>query len=1283
MSFPLPKSGKVRYIVHLSDIHIRTGDINDSRYNEYKQVFDTLFTILQNKTNNETVCLITGDIFHDKLKADSCSIKLFNYFIYNISNIMPIYIIAGNHDLKQDKPNQPDILEACLDDTIYNNVKYLKETGVYWANDVAFSVVSVKDTLDTNSAGGIKTNLPEFPKPESKPYRSVGLFHGTVKNATFDFNKKATEGYPLEWFGCDFDTILLGDIHKPQVEKTKDNTIYGYAGSLIQQNFGEHPIEHGFLYWDLHNCETQFIQVPNDTAFLKLHYIDGRWKTVHKENLTDITLPKNLKTRIVGEIPRPSASVGSATEDAMDSLWNILQNHNVSTHKKEMQNTMQNDVYDSSPTEQNENASFQRYDIQMTPETWIDYLYNNEYNYDKTYCDTPTNLCINEQYTYVKSIKEKNKDIEKAIKQYEQEQPEKTMRSKQENSTSCFRISFVAWNYILCFGTNNYVNLEENDGLTLINGPNGIGKSAFLEIISLGLFGSAIPSRYDNSTSSSIICSNTPKNCSSNIRINIIIGDKQYEIRRTFTPQSKDAQKLNILSSIIRDMSDGTEVKSKQTEVNNWITEHIGTKEDFLTWCLITQGNDKDFLHLSPKDQKTMIDRTVNINSLHSFISVLETSEKAHNKAKKELEQYVLQPITEIEELESDSEKQLQERKETLEKARKNLYHIQNNQLRYPVEHYFNAEQETYILTEATEAEGLEEMQEDQFQLYELRGKLGNPPSEKTERVDIDIDEFFSKPEPPLVGKPYDTTMSHTVPDNPLEIYNNYIQWNSYIPQDNTGRNTATTLSEDNASFDSLIQSVASKNTELENLHEKVKFISASEAYKERDNATYIVKEKNNMNVYKRNYERLSTRADELERLDKELQHLYSKRNQTQKSLYKTNKDVQELPFNENCWACNQNPLIITQRCLNNDLESYNNQIYEKEQEYEKWNNGKTIDYLRKRAKEFKESYEKIDELLEKRDYIMELSSYADYFDTIDTLKNEIQQYNTMIATIAMQEKQKCAEQLFAYSMRYKQWQAYIYDELTKRIIKAEKIEKQRIIQEDYSKAVKAKELHNYIENESGNIRLQEDELKRNKQYQQKQKEARFEYDTICYHLETITDMKKGLQQYRKSVYKDIIMPALLELTNTYIHYITTSLSLILSFDQDGNFIWQVKRSGNNLVSLEKCSGFERNIINIALRIALRKIGKNNSTCIPTQLFIDESFVSSDETNLEKVPRFLNMLIDNQIIDNLIIVSHLEKIKNTIDTIIPIYVDNKTSLSYIQSGTFIQETKKNTNYNPV
>ena len=42
----------IKYIFHLSDIHIRNGDINISRYKEYKNVFENLFISIKNNIIN-------------------------------------------------------------------------------------------------------------------------------------------------------------------------------------------------------------------------------------------------------------------------------------------------------------------------------------------------------------------------------------------------------------------------------------------------------------------------------------------------------------------------------------------------------------------------------------------------------------------------------------------------------------------------------------------------------------------------------------------------------------------------------------------------------------------------------------------------------------------------------------------------------------------------------------------------------------------------------------------------------------------------------------------------------------------------------------------------------------------------------------------------------------------------------------------------------------------------------------------------------------------------------
>ena len=79
-----------------------------------------------------------------------------------------------------------------------------------------------------------------------------------------NFEISVTDAYPLDWFQ-NFDLVLLGDIHLQQTYNgvvtdltpidfnpyASGKQTWAYAGSLIQQNFGELPFYHGFLEWNL------------------------------------------------------------------------------------------------------------------------------------------------------------------------------------------------------------------------------------------------------------------------------------------------------------------------------------------------------------------------------------------------------------------------------------------------------------------------------------------------------------------------------------------------------------------------------------------------------------------------------------------------------------------------------------------------------------------------------------------------------------------------------------------------------------------------------------------------------------------------------------------------------------------------------------------------------------------------------------------------------------------------------------------------------------------------
>ena len=105
-----PPTKKVSYVIHLSDIHIRTGDLEKSRYREYEQVFDELVESISKLDHlDESVLVLTGDIFHHKGKIEPSGIRLAQKLLTQLLEDTDVCMICGNHDYRQDNPGIPDL----------------------------------------------------------------------------------------------------------------------------------------------------------------------------------------------------------------------------------------------------------------------------------------------------------------------------------------------------------------------------------------------------------------------------------------------------------------------------------------------------------------------------------------------------------------------------------------------------------------------------------------------------------------------------------------------------------------------------------------------------------------------------------------------------------------------------------------------------------------------------------------------------------------------------------------------------------------------------------------------------------------------------------------------------------------------------------------------------------------------------------------------------------------------------------------------------------------------
>ena len=275
-------------IAHLADIHIRLN----SRFDEYKAVLDQ--TIEEMKIIQPRRIVIAGDLFHIKINMTPKSTSIAGYFLKELSKIAPVDIILGNHDMNEKMKAQGNTIEPLIElmgngfvlnkKESYSKVHYYKTEysyGIYFykssglyevENDLVYGVFSMWDNelIQLNE------------KEPGKKY--IALYHNPIFGSKMDNGmvSKRDDYLNIKEF-ANYDIVMLGDIHKYQTFKRKNNFIdekgkviskemetAAYSSSLIQQHFGE-SIDKGFVVWNIDDLSHKRVLVPNEYGYCKLY----------------------------------------------------------------------------------------------------------------------------------------------------------------------------------------------------------------------------------------------------------------------------------------------------------------------------------------------------------------------------------------------------------------------------------------------------------------------------------------------------------------------------------------------------------------------------------------------------------------------------------------------------------------------------------------------------------------------------------------------------------------------------------------------------------------------------------------------------------------------------------------------------------------------------------------------------------------------------------------------------------------------------------------------------
>jgi len=271
----------IKKIVHLADLHIRTY----KRHEEYRELFKVLISDLsklkESFTFDEVRVVIAGDIFHQKINISNEAVMMVYKLFDEISNIFPLIIIAGNHDLNESNIDRLDSITPIVEMLNKPTIRYYKKSECYLDDNIVWCIYSI---FEGNNRPDIEGG--RLLHGNDKTY--VGLYHAPVIGAVTDVGFHFYEGTSLDVFNG-LDICLMGDIHKRDVfyhswddkinNISKNNIPISYVGSFAQQNFGESVNGHGYIIWDVNDVTYEEVDVKSDYGYYTLElngisYID-------------------------------------------------------------------------------------------------------------------------------------------------------------------------------------------------------------------------------------------------------------------------------------------------------------------------------------------------------------------------------------------------------------------------------------------------------------------------------------------------------------------------------------------------------------------------------------------------------------------------------------------------------------------------------------------------------------------------------------------------------------------------------------------------------------------------------------------------------------------------------------------------------------------------------------------------------------------------------------------------------------------------------------------------
>ena len=566
----------IRYVYHMSDIHIRKNSV---RKEEYLEVFKNAYAIIKKEIGNkgnQSLIVLTGDILHAKTDLCPDSILMTNNFLRSLTLMAPVILIPGNHDCNLSNRQRLDSLSPIIKD-IGNlpNIFYLKNSGFYRYNNIIFGVTSI---FDQSLLPVSKLSKSQLKKMDYDDVYKIALYHGQVHSAETDVGYRMNNNELLVKDFDGYDYVMLGDIHKFQY--LNDEKTVAYAGSLIQQSHGEKIKGHGILKWDLKRSESNLIEVPNSYGYCTIRLTDGK--------IDNHIIPPKPRIRFILE--------NTNQIEYQDIVKKLEKSHQIQEIIKEsdlkMISRLGSDqiskvssdkirkVGSDSPTKSSgPRANMEAYDTQER--IFREFLAKKKIDNEQI-----NSIIALHGQIYQEAVAEKKGD---------------------EESDSISKKNGVKWKILelkfsntLSYGKNNVVDFRgfDQNQIIGISAPNRYGKTAIIDIILFCLF-----DKMSRGERRDILNVNeTAMSCS----LLFSVGSITYLIERN---GRKNGQNVTIDVSFYKIRDDQTRKCLNgidKNETNKKIAKLIGDYDDYMTTCFYLQmhknNNFIDMTHLRKKE---------------------------------------------------------------------------------------------------------------------------------------------------------------------------------------------------------------------------------------------------------------------------------------------------------------------------------------------------------------------------------------------------------------------------------------------------------------------------------------------------------------------------------------------------------------------------------------------------------------------------------------------------------------------------------------------------------